>query len=426
MKSVAAACLVASATAAASPLGIAWTQNVSCESPGANTRYPDRTFAVAGGIVWIDGKRLVRRELATGAAVSEASLGGYGASVVGRTSDALLLRDRDGFAMYDAVSLKPRWHVAAKAGIDPQRVGVVGDDVAYLDDHKVLSLLDGKTGAARWQRPLGHGGIFRWLGGSAAFVYLYMGDTIEAFAASDGKRVWTHDEPSPAYVGDFGWPVGRELVYERSKGLGKVDEHGAGSTVDIESPMLGAIDGGFAFVAAAHDIAAIDLARMKVVWRTPYRDTLAKVAGVTATSVYVADDDVLRELDRSTGKQRATYGIADETIVATRATPALLACNGSRLMALDPSASDVPVETTTVTGRIVCKACAKPIDVRIGDVTGKTDATGRFSLTVTGRGTFFVSASLDGQDHKMQAVHMDGSKTHALGKLEGEPQPEGD
>jgi len=74
VKAVACAVALASAAAAASPLGVAWTQHVSCPSPGPNTRYFDRTFFTAGAVVWIDGKQLVRRSRATGSAAGSVAL----------------------------------------------------------------------------------------------------------------------------------------------------------------------------------------------------------------------------------------------------------------------------------------------------------------------------------------------------------------
>jgi hypothetical protein len=431
--------MLASAVAAGSPLGISWSLRVPCPSPGPNTRHYDVMAATNESVYWIDGKRVQRRSRANGALAASAAVA-RGGKINAITPALALLADLDGFEARDPMTLARRWRVDAKLpAADVRYFGLAGDDVAYVHTRRAgkhrlrtLELLDGKTGKPRWTVALTEDRQIWEVTGSAELVYVisrpFTTDfTVTAYAAADGAQLWSHDDADIGSSTHAVWAVGRELVYERMHGLTKLDDQGAATAIALDYPAIETVAGGVLYAATHADVFAIDLATMKVRWQAPLHDGLAKVALATAGAVYVADGDVLRELDPR-GKQVASYGIADETVFGAAGKPELLLCNGARVLALDPSDADLAVQTTVVSGTIACRACdGKPIALQLGDVTGQTDASGHFKVQLTGRGAYFLSASLPGDQHPaLKTITLDGTAAYELGTLAAEPMPEGD
>lgn len=431
MKVLAVVALLA-APAAASPLGIAWTQQASCPSPGPNTLYPDQIHATADSVVYLEKQQLVRRSLATGALVGKSVTLPAGTELVGQTATALVAKDARGFAVHAAAAGERRWRLdVGRELLDASEPGFVGDDLAVVQRKRgtrTLQLLDGATGKPRWSRKLARAADrTAWTGGDARRVYLISVDgrsadyEVAAFDRKTGASQWTVKRTSLGVTKDHATPLVDGLVVRGSRELVVIDGSGKAHPFTLDrSPWVSAVDLANGRVYAQHglELVAIDAALPKIAWRVAVADSHAKVVAASRDRIYVADADELRELSPADGTPRATFGIARTTIAP--AGKRLIACTGTELRLLDAAAAEVPYEPVTLTGRVACADCGgDPLEVRFAGVSAMTDARGAFKLTVPrarGRYDLIVKFS-EYSETAAKQITLTGAKTYVLGVL---------
>jgi hypothetical protein len=73
------------------------------------------------------------------------------------------------------------------------------------------------------------------------------------------------------------------------------------------------------------------------------------------------------------------------------ALTAVITCDGKHLAGFDPSATDLPAESATITGTVTCSNCehGKPLWVSVAGAKAKADAKSHFTVKVQARGTYF-------------------------------------
>jgi outer membrane protein assembly factor BamB len=295
---------------------------------------------------------------------------------------------------------------------------LAGGRLAYQagpDKAPTVEVVDARTGAKLWSfapRDPAKAKLTAFgLGPTLAFVAEQPKDhaerqVITAYQLSDGKPAWTFTPGKPKPSGGL-VNLGDELLVE-DDGLTWLDPRGAvAAKVGIKYWFIlearATADRVYALTDAGNQLAAIDRKTKKVVWTLPTHETdYSSVVYVGPAAIYSFAADELIEHDLETGGPTATYGVANLAVIggSPEAAPAVITCDGRHLAGFDPSATDLPSETATITGTVTCRNCerGKPLGVSVAGTRAQADAKGHFTMKIQARGSYLPRVDL-GEPH---------------------------
>jgi outer membrane protein assembly factor BamB len=339
----------------------------------------------------------------------------------------------------DATTAKVVWRRAfPKLKLWPPHVVAFGADavVSYTDGKAMnIERIEPSTGKSRWKVKLDKLASGYWLGAGPTRIFAIDQSkaktptwTLVSLDPSDGHTLWTTtiNNGKSTYASTV--MAGDDLAMAMASDELVLIQGADGKHVSV-SMYAQALEGanGRAYTSADNQLLAFDIATGKLAWKSPQNSFSPLVEAATASTVYVHDQDLLREVDAATGKTVAIHGVGDTPYIYFRATaPAITYCDGKELVALDPSAAQVPESTVAVQGTLTCSDCEDPrIDVRVGDSRTKTDDKGHFTITAKGRGKLSLMWQF-GNEWQAARVLDAGKPTIDVGKVEVQSPPQGD
>src|SRR5262245_7130427 len=148
------------ATAAASPMRVAWQTKATCPEPGHDI------LAMRDAFVWVAKDKLERRARTTGDALPAIKLEGKAPDRVVANDTLAIVRDRKGYAIWDVAAGKKLWRDNHVDGVP----AFIGANLAVARG-KTIELLEGTTGKSMWKAELGAGTFNRFaVGATLLFV----------------------------------------------------------------------------------------------------------------------------------------------------------------------------------------------------------------------------------------------------------------
>ena len=203
--------------------GRAWTQTGICSSPGAHGSYPVVNGRVVVAIEKKEGRQILaglNRE--TGAWLWESPFGVAGTPVADGSRVYVWRAGCDNRlvpAALDMASGREIWSAdPATASGSPWPLIAVRDGVAWSGDGSV-TVLDGTTGAVRWELAIANEGALSAPSAGSGRLYVASVRALRAFDATDGRLLWRCEEPQPAalrFVPPLAQCDGRLVVVART------------------------------------------------------------------------------------------------------------------------------------------------------------------------------------------------------------------
>lgn len=410
--------LVASASIAAagtpSPL---WRAPKTC--PHGYSGTPTRLVA-------IDGGKLRRIERTTGKvlpAITPKLKSPHILRVVGET---LLVANDKVVAAFDVPSGKQRWERAV-AGAEAAAVG----DAVFVRHGKTVERIDPATGKAAWTVNVPIGGF--QIAAGPSHVFVRDAAKLIALDPATGKTQWTTDV-GDTNDGDLHAAGDDALIANTETGKEELDvvDGASGKRTKLGEDTWSAEGApGRAYVIAISPptLIAYDLRTGKRAWSTPLLSQEAIVERADASTLYVTDDhDLIRAFDAGTGKERWSWGFRSTQFIYTfEGAPPVAYCEGTTLVALDPSAPPVAAGTISAEGTLSCADCDMgAFTIRIGETVGKTDASSHFAMHATGRGALELAVLLGNVWLPLKSLAVPAKKPYKLGTLTFEMPGQGD
>ena len=418
---------VLATSASASPLGIAWSEKVTCE---AQDYLPGVTIGETS-VAWITKGKLVRRGLAKGESLAGWKLKHAERVFVTHLADDLIVvRDPFGFTAYDGAG-KTRFHRIVKTNKAHWNALAVGGGKILFEVAGSIEA-DDLTGKKLWSVPFGKKEFTAGLELGTTLAFLVTGDaktqTIHALALGDGHEAWKWTS-EPGTIDTTIQRDGDVVAVSGHDTLQLLDATGVVTwKAAVPSQRVIQIDAATIYTAGSvGGLFAYERASGKQRWK---RDTVTTtglpVVATSATSVYAQDRDRLVELDPKTGAERASLGVAKQQLAARGST--IVACDGGKkLVAYAPTAPDLKLEKATVTGKVTAEYLTPDVTVSIAGATGKLDGES-FKLSINGRGRYSVWVVASGVWHeaKSKVVDLTGKGAYDVGTVDVEPEVEGD
>jgi outer membrane protein assembly factor BamB len=245
----------------------------------------------------------------------------------------------DRIVAYELKAGEQQWIVSAQPQVQP----VAGDGLLVVVEPERLAALAAEDGSVRWQLPLSEKLAQRPVWDSGWLIVATTGGTVHAFRAADGHLIWSREIGSPAHAlpalaADRVYVPTADgrivaLVVETGAPIWERRLGGAPNEVLARDERLyaGATDNYF-YCLMAKD------GRVDWRWRTG-GDTVGVPVADDRSVYFVALDNVLRALDRTTGGQhwmrplplRPTTGPvqAGRTLIVTGQAPILRGYNAT-------------------------------------------------------------------------------------------------
>jgi len=405
--------LLLSATAAAKPASPLWRAKSTC--PHGYNGTP--TLLVA-----IDGGKLRRIDRGTGKVLPAVRLAWKSPHIAATHGEIILAVDNRMIAALDAITGKQRWQKAY-----PEAQAASNGTALFVRHKATVEKLDAETGKAAWTVSVPIGGVA--LKATPAHVFVRDAAKLIALDPDTGKTQWTTelggtDDGELRAAGDDAIITvdGKLAVVDGASG--KRTELGS----DTWSPegMAGRV---FAVGYTPPQVHAFDARSGKQLWTTPVLSQSTIIERVDASGVYITDDnDLVRVLDPATGKTLWSWGFRSTPYTYMFAgSPPVAICEGSTLVALDPTAPPVAPAAITVSGTLSCADCdAPPFKIRVGETRLDTDAKGHFSAHATGRGALELAVLLDNTWLPLQSFAVPAKKPYELGTVTFEMPGQGD
>ena len=410
--------LVASASiAAAGPPSPLWRAPKTCPHGYSGTP----TLLVA-----IDGGKLRRIERTTGKVLPAITPKLKTPHIVKVIGETMLVTNNKVLAAIDVPSGKQRWERAV-AEAQAAKVG----DVVFVRHGKTVERLDPATGKAAWTVELPIGGF--QIAAGPGHVFVRDAAKIIALDPATGKTQWTTDI-GDANDGELRAAGDDALIVNTETGAEELDvvDGATGKRTKLGADTWSAEGApGRAYVIAISPptLIAYDLKTGKRAWTAPLLSQEAIVERVDASTLYVTDDhDLIRAFDAGTGKQLWSWGIRSTPFTYMfDGAPSLAYCEGTTLVALDPSAPPVATASISAEGTLSCADCdAGPFTIRIGETVAKTDASGHFAMRATGRGALELTVLLGNVWLPLKSLAAPAKKPYKLGTLTFEMPGQGD
>lgn len=364
------ALIAATQVAGATPLEPLWQTQIACDRED-----PPEPVSWDRSLAWLDGRSVVGIDRASGKRGKPLVLSALRkpdpgqprwqyAALVAATGDSLAVRDGDELMVFSATGAK-RWRAARKPSRGMgQHVHAIDGGLfwirgVYIGEDTTIERLALATGRTVWSTTAALP-RYAWSGtdGKRLYVHTHVkasnpNNVITAFDVTTGEERWSKELVATpvdggyrdAYASIDVHIAGDALVYvDATKVLHVLDAATGAWRADIPLPQgqhhSVIADATHAYLASDQTRFAVALAAQKIEWTQPRG--LESLIALTPTALYVADDKVLKALDRKTGATLATYGMADTKVVfadSARA-PAIIACDSNkRLIAFGAGSS---------------------------------------------------------------------------------------
>lgn len=405
--------LLVSATAAAKPASPLWRAKSTC--PHGYNGTP--TLLVA-----IDGGKLRRIERATGKVLPAMRLAWKSPHIAATHGEIILAVDNKQIAAIDALTGKQRWEKAY-----PEAQAASNGAALFVRHKATVEKIDAETGKAAWTVSVPIGGFA--LKATPAHVFVRDAAKVIALDPDTGKTQWTTDLGATE-DGEL-TPAGDDVIITTDDKLAVLDG-ASGKRTDLGSDTWspeGTTSRVFVVGYTPPQVHAFDARSGKPLWTTPVLGQDTIIERVDASGVYITDDhDLLRVLDPTTGKTLWSWGFRSTPYTYTFAgSPSVAICEGSTLVALDPSAPPVAAATIHVSGTLSCADCdPPPFSIRVGDTQSKTDAAGHFTAHATGRGALELAVLLGTVWLPLKSLAVPAKKPYDVGTVTFEMPGQGD
>jgi len=408
--------LLVSATAAAKPASPLWRAKSAC---------PHGYNATPTLLVAIDGGKLRRIERVTGKVLPATPLRWKSLHIAATHGEIILAVDNKQIAALDALTGKQRWQKAY-----PEAQAASNGTALFVRHKATVERIDAESGKAAWSVSVPIGGFA--LQATPAHVFVRDAAKLIALDPETGKTQWTIGLAGGSMDGELLTAGDDAIITDSDNTKLAVVDGASGKRTEIGSDtwspqgMAGRV---FVVGYTPPQVHAFDAHTGKPLWTVPVLSMQTIIERADATGVYLHDDnDMLRVLDPATGKTQWTWGFRSTPYTYTFAgSPPVAICEGSTLVALDPSAPPVAPATVAVSGTLSCADCdAPPFKIRLGDLRLETDAAGHFSAHATGRGAVELAVLLDNAWLPVKSLAVPAKKPYELGTVTFEMPAQGD
>ena len=184
---------------------------------------------------------------------------------------------------------------------------VLGDGLVFAAANDAVHALDARTGITKWRTPIDRRMIVPLTTASDLLVAVMEPDAVVAFAAADGRPVWSRN--LGAYPNHAGASDGRRLVFALSDGRVVALNLADGSPLWEQrlegnlGPPLVARERVLVGSSSNYLYAFDDRGRLVWKWRTG-GDVVGVSAGASGGAYSASLDNVLRALNQGNGNQR--------------------------------------------------------------------------------------------------------------------------
>jgi len=193
------------------------------------------------------------------------------------------------------------------------------NDVLYIAASDEIHALDAETGAQKWRTPFENSMIAPLASVGALLIGVFDNGTVVAFAASDGRMVWTRELGAPSHHAAVsnGMRIFFALADSRVVALNLTD--GAPAWEQKLEGMLNqpSVARDRLFVGSNNNyLYALDDERGRLAWRWRTGGDVIGVSADTKGGAYYASlDNVLRGVNRGNGNQRWIKEISTRPIL---------------------------------------------------------------------------------------------------------------
>ncbi|MBA3538065.1 MAG: PQQ-binding-like beta-propeller repeat protein [Deltaproteobacteria bacterium] len=435
--------VLSTSVASATPLAQKW-RSAGC--PDFGVVRTDKELAFADRKT----KTIVRRDIATGKLLAPIKLATKRPNLMAWLGDTLVISEYASavgvFSGIDAMG-KSKWK-----NVKAHKALALEMDLATAlstKDKVTVQRIAGATGKATWTATVPGSGTLLSFEADPAHVVVGISDekgktfTVSVLDARTGTAAWTSKLPFKTYRGallDSAAVIVDEPTQNTAATAFHILDRATGKLVgkvEYKNAFPALAGGGRLFIGAndldksTGAVIAVNTRTAKPEWTIKTPAMFEKFYGFGAGGLAAnLGNDMLRILDMTNGKILTTYGLASAGEFSGLATgsPAITLCDDRDLVALDAGGTD---ESAKISGTIACKNCdARSFPVRIGDVTGKTDDKGRFTLTVVGAGRFAIRIPHEENGDRLgdpgKFVLLAGKGTYDVGTLKVEIEPLGD